>query len=162
MTPAWRTGRLMDFASISTGPFGSLLHKSDYVSGGVPLVNPINIDGENIVPNPEKMIGSATVRRLASYVLREGDIVVSRRGELGRCAAISLNEVGWMCGTGCFFVRPDDSIEPRFLAAMLRSDLYRKKLEEASTGATMPSVSNAAWAAAICGAVGVPGMLISN
>ena len=28
---------------VSTGPFGSMLHKSDYVSNGIPLVNPTNI-----------------------------------------------------------------------------------------------------------------------
>jgi type I restriction enzyme S subunit len=143
VTESRRTGQLMEFASVSTGPFGSLLHKSDYVSDGVPLVNPINIVGERIVPDPEKLIDGTTVERLASYILREGDIVISRRGELGRCAAIGPNESGWVCGTGCFFIRPGNVIEPRFLAAMLRSDVYRKKLEGASTGATMPSISNA-------------------
>jgi hypothetical protein len=28
---------------MSTGPFGSMLHKSDYVENGIPLVNPANI-----------------------------------------------------------------------------------------------------------------------
>lgn len=142
MTEGWRTGRLIDFASVSTGPFGSLLHKSDYVSDGVPLVNPINIVGDQITPDPEKLIDKQTVSRLASYILRQGDIVVSRRGELGRCATIGPDESGWVCGTGCFFIRPGNDVEPRFLAAMLRSDRYRRAMEMASTGATMPSVSN--------------------
>ena len=142
MTKGWRTERLIDFASVSTGPFGSLLHKSDYVSDGVPLVNPINIVGERIIPDPEKRIDKKTVLRLASYILQQGDIVVARRGELGRCAAIGPGESGWVCGTGCFFIRPGSDIEPRFLAAMLRSDRYRSELEAASIGATMPSISN--------------------
>ena len=142
MTKGWRTGRLIDFASVSTGPFGSLLHKSDYVSDGVPLVNPINIVGERIVPDSRKLIDRATACRLSPYILRQGDIVVSRRGELGRCTAIGPGQAGWVCGTGCFFIRPGNEIEPRFLAAMLRSDKYRSQLESASTGATMPSISN--------------------
>jgi type I restriction enzyme S subunit len=97
----WQTKRLIDVsAAISTGPFGSILHKSDYVDHGVPLVNPINIIDDRIVPDPSKLISKGTKRRLANYVLAEGDIVVARRGEIGRCAVVGPNEVGWLCGTG--------------------------------------------------------------
>jgi type I restriction enzyme S subunit len=82
------------------------LHKSDYTVHGVPLVNPINIRGGCIIPDPEKSINEATKKRLSSYVLEVGDIVVGRRGEIGRCAVVGPREAGWICGTGCFFVRP--------------------------------------------------------
>jgi len=32
--------------NIQIGPFGSLLHKFDYVVGGIPLVNPSHIRGK--------------------------------------------------------------------------------------------------------------------
>ena len=52
VTKQWQTKRLADFAvAVSTGPFGSILHKSDYVDEGVPLINPTNIVGENIIPD---------------------------------------------------------------------------------------------------------------
>src|ERR1700690_3862799 len=61
----WQTKKLVDaVAAVSTGPFGSVLHKSDYVDDGVPLVNPINIIGERIVPDPTKLISDATRQRL--------------------------------------------------------------------------------------------------
>jgi type I restriction enzyme S subunit len=145
MRSGWQWKRLCDFAAaVSTGPFGSLLHKSDYVDDGVPLVNPINIVGDRIVPDPTKLIDEATTQRLSAYILEEGDIVVGRRGEIGRCAIIGPEESGWVCGTGCFFVRPLPSIDSQFLAHLIRSNDYREKLENASTGATMKNLSNTA------------------
>ena len=39
----WRTGKLSELVGqVFTGPFGSLLHRSDYVEGKTPIVNPAN------------------------------------------------------------------------------------------------------------------------
>jgi type I restriction enzyme, S subunit len=145
MTNRWQTKRLGDFAlAVSTGPFGSILHKSDYVDDGVPLVNPINIVGESIVPDQSKLISNGTIRRLSKYVLEEGDVVIGRRGEIGRCAVVGPDEKGWVCGTGSFFIRPLPALDSQFLAHLIRSNGYRKKLEQLSTGTTMKNLSNTA------------------
>ena len=137
----------MNFAElVSTGPFGSMLHKADYVSSGVPLINPINIVDDRIVPDPEKRVGPDAMTRLSSYVLKAGDIVVGRRGEIGRCAVVGESEAGWVCGTGCFFIRPKPLLDSTFMAHLLRSPRYREVLEGASTGATMKNMSNATLA----------------
>lgn len=134
---------LIEFAElISTGPFGSMLHKSDYVSDGVPLINPINIVDGMIRPDSQKQVGPEAVSRLSSYVLKAGDLVVGRRGEIGRCAVVEPAQVGWVCGTGCFFIRPRATTDARFLAHLLRSPDYRARLEQESTGATMKNMSN--------------------
>ncbi|MCA3124876.1 MAG: restriction endonuclease subunit S [Rhodocyclaceae bacterium] len=144
-TQNWTMGPLSSFVeSISTGPFGSMLHKSDYVDDGVPLVNPINIVGGSIVPTKEKQVDEATAVRLRSYLLRSGDIVVGRRGEIGRCAVVSDTQYGWLCGTGCFFIRPTSDVEPSFMAHLIRSAPYRTRLEALSTGTTMQNLSNGA------------------
>jgi len=145
MKRGWQTKRLEDFAAaVSTGPFGSILHKSDYVDNGVPLVNPINLVGDRIVPNPSKLIDHVTVKRLSNYVLYEGDVVVGRRGEIGRCAVVGSNEKGWICGTGSFFIRPLPNVDSYFLAHLIRSPGYREQLEKLSTGTTMKNLSNTA------------------
>ena len=141
----WAEKKLLEFTkSISTGPFGSLLHKSDYVEDGVPLVNPINIVGGAIVPDPSKLIDKSTKERLNSYVLLEGDIVIGRRGVIGRCAVVGSKEHGWVCGTGCFFIRPLQDVNPVFLAHLLHSKKYREELESTATGTTMKNLSNKA------------------
>ncbi len=144
MTVDWRKARLVEIANVSTGPFGSLLHKSDYVEHGLPLVNPINISDEEIVPDPKKLIGEEARTRLDGYILRGGDIVVARRGEIGRCAVVTTKEDGWVCGTGCFFIRPSSGVSAQFLARLLRSERYRDQLEKASSGTTMLNLSNQA------------------
>jgi type I restriction enzyme S subunit len=140
----WQTKCLGDYAAVSTGPFGSILHKSDYVDDGVPLVNPINIVGDSIVPDTSKLISDETIKRLSNYVLDEGDVVVGRRGEIGRCAVVGPNEKGWVCGTGSFFVRPSPNLDSQFLALLIRSPEYRERLENLSTGTTMKNLSNTA------------------
>ena len=127
---------------VSTGPFGSLLHKSDYVPNGTPLVNPANIVGKSIVPNFEKTVNQDALNRLDVYVLHANDIVIGRRGEIGRCAVVAEEQDGWLCGTGCFFIKPSANVVPDFLAHLLRSSTYRRRLEESATGATMMNLSN--------------------
>lgn len=142
---SWETGKLAKIGgNVSTGPFGSLLHKSDYVENGIPLVNPAHIIGERIEPDHRKSISTKTLNRLSAYVLAENDIVIGRRGEIGRCAVVTQAETGWLCGTGCFFIRPKASVNAHFLAHLLRSRPYREALEAMATGATMLNLSNTA------------------
>jgi type I restriction enzyme S subunit len=122
------------------------LHKADYVEDGVPLINPINIIDGRIKPDHRKLISKSTRKRLSSYILEEGDVVVARRGEIGRCAVIGAKEAGWICGTGCFFIRPLNTLDSEFLAQLLRSPVYREKLEQLARGATMLNLSNSALA----------------
>jgi type I restriction enzyme S subunit len=139
----WVERKLSEWVQdISTGPFGSLLHKSDYEHGEIPLINPINIEGDKIISDQRKAVGKVTAQRLSRYALQENDIVIGRRGEIGRCAVVARNQAGWLCGTGCFIIRPSDKIYPHFLTHLLRSRPYRELLEGVSKRATMPSISN--------------------
>ena len=78
--------------SISTGPFGSMLHKTDYVADGIPVINPANLATGNIVPSQSMMVSAETVARLSSYCLHTGMVVMGRRGEMGRCAEVTEKE----------------------------------------------------------------------
>ena len=127
---------------VFTGPFGSLLHKSDYVTGGIPLVNPAHITATGIKPDNKKTVSKETAQRLSSYIMRDGDIVIGRRGEMGRCALITDVEDGWLCGTGSFFIKPSERCNPCYLVRFLRSDTCKQKLEKIAGGAVMPNLSN--------------------
>jgi type I restriction enzyme S subunit len=131
---------------VFTGPFGSLLHKSDYVENGIPLVNPAHITDSGVDADMNKTVSKQTVRRLSSYIMHEGDIVIGRRGEMGRCALVTKAEDGWLCGTGSFFIKPSDHCEPRYLVRFLRSEGCRKRLATLTGGAVMPNLSNTALA----------------
>lgn len=127
---------------VFTGPFGSLLHKRDYVEGGIPLVNPAHITDSGIEPDQRKTVTQETAERLASYCLRKGDVVIGRRGEMGRCAVVTEVEDGWLCGTGSFVIRSSSRCDPRFVVRLLRSERCRRELEEIAGGAVMPNLSN--------------------
>ncbi|WP_298219877.1 restriction endonuclease subunit S [Halothiobacillus sp.] len=127
---------------IYTGPFGSLLHKSDYVTNGIPLVNPAHISATGIEPDMQKTVSKETAERLSSYIMREGDIVIGRRGEMGRCALVTSVEDGWLCGTGCFFIKPSERCDSGYLVRFLRSDACKQRLEKIAGGAVMPNLSN--------------------
>lgn len=127
---------------VFTGPFGSLLHKSDYIENGIPLVNPAHITNVGIEPDLRKTVSEATVQRLSSYIMRAGDIVIGRRGEMGRCAVVTDIEDGWLCGTGSFVIKPSDRCDARYLVRLLRSESCKSRLEKIAGGAVMPNLSN--------------------
>lgn len=127
---------------VSTGPFGSLLKKDEYQETGVPIVNPIDIVHCKVSSDGIKRVNEKTASRLSQYRMRAGDIVIGRRGELGRCAVIGEGQQGWLCGTGSFFLRPRKNLDSRYLCSFLGSPDARNYFERASTGATMPNISN--------------------
>ncbi|MCT7984511.1 restriction endonuclease subunit S [Laspinema sp. A4] len=129
---------------VFTGPFGSLLHKADYIANGIPLINPANIENDEIVPNFNKTVSPDVIERLQSYVLSKNNIVIGRRGEIGRCAVVREEQSGWLCGSGSFFIKTFEGVNSDFLAHLFRSAIYRNQLEELSTGATMQNLSNKA------------------
>lgn len=127
---------------VFTGPFGSLLHKSDYVENGIPLVNPAHITDVGIEPDLRKTVSEATARKLSSYIMRKGDVVIGRRGEMGRCALVTDIEDGWLCGTGSFCIKPSPRCDSGYLVRFLRSDACKRRLEKIAGGAVMPNLSN--------------------
>ena len=126
---------------VQTGPFGSSLHQSDYQLGGVPVINPASIQNERIVPFDKMAVGQTTLARLSSFQLQTDDIVMGRRGEMGRCAVVTEKERGWLCGTGSLILRPLKCIYPRFLSMLIGSPFSRQYLCETAVGTTMQNLN---------------------
>jgi type I restriction enzyme, S subunit len=126
---------------LQTGPFGSSLHQSDYQVGGTPVINPASIQNERIVPIEKMAVGPSTLERLSAFKLRADDIVMGRRGEMGRCAVVSKQEQGWLCGTGSLILRPSRFIYPRFLALLIGSPFGREYLGGTAVGTTMQNLN---------------------
>ena len=140
--PEWPVVKLGEACSgILTGPFGSSLHESDYVSDGIPLINPQNIVNGAIVPDPEKSVSTTTRGRLSEFVLHANDVIVGRRGELGRCAVVESMMEGWLCGTGCFVIQPGNHFDPYFLALHVSSPSSRDYFDRNSVGVTMKNLN---------------------
>ncbi|MFF0726886.1 N-6 DNA methylase [Streptomyces sp. NPDC004134] len=124
------------------GPSGSLLGAKDYVDTGVPVVMPKDLTGNGFSGESIRHITERQAEKLDRFRVRRGDVVVARRGELGRCAVVREEQHGWICGTGCFLLRPTDELNADYFAAYLRSPEARNWLEARSTGSmTMKTIS---------------------
>ena len=134
---------------VRIGPFGTMLHKEDYIDNGVPVINPQHIKQNAICPSSkitvsnEKAIelGSYCLKELGSYCLKVNDIIMGRRGEMGRVAAVGANEAGWICGTGSIMLRLRNEFDAKFYAKILSSPRVVHYLEENATGTTMKNLN---------------------
>ena len=125
---------------MSTGPFGSMLRKSDYVVEGIPSVNPQNIKGSKVVIDGIAKVSYQKAEELSKYYLKENDIILARRGDLSKCAIITPKEQGWLCGTGSFFLHIEEVL-PIVFYYQFTSKSIQKQLLEKSIGATMPNLN---------------------
>jgi type I restriction enzyme S subunit len=139
----WEVKRIRDIAdALQTGPFGSQLHANEYVLGGYPVINPANLRDGGLVPDEECTVNDAAAERLAHHRLRDGDILFARRGELGRCGLVTIQEEGWLCGTGCLRLRVRrDATRPKFLIRLLSVSGVADWLGLQSVGATMQNLN---------------------
>jgi len=125
-------------------PFGSQLHTSDYWPGGIPVVNPSHLRDGCIQADPDVAVDERTRDRLIRHELRAGDIVLARRGELGRSALVTQCEQGWLCGTGSLRMRPRrDLVHSPFLNSFLSTKGVQDWLTLRSVGSTMDNLNTA-------------------
>ncbi len=138
----WAIVRFADvLIELQTGPFGASLHQNDYEYGGTPVINPASIKEGKIVPIKKMSVGDKTLERLSTFKLQTGDIVMGRRGELGRCAVVTEQEDGWLCGTGSLVLRLSVVHYAKFLAILISSPHVREYLVGSSVGATMQNLN---------------------
>ena len=136
---AWAS-TLGELADVQIGPFGSLLHKDDYVSGGVPVLNPMHIRGGQIKPDYEFAVSDEKAASLPQYRIRTGDILLGRRGEMGRAGVAIPAHDGMLCGTGSLILRPRYG-DSSYLHAVATSPRMKKHLERNSLGSTLPNLN---------------------
>lgn len=138
----WEVKKIGDLALVKTGPFGSMLHKEDYICDGIPLVNPVHMKDFKIVPDLDFTISNEKASELENYLLKSNDVVFARRGDIGRCAIVSEAEQGFICGTGSLFVRFSKEIESIFIMYIIRCDSFSKHLISKAKGATMLNINS--------------------
>lgn len=137
----WEVKKMKDLAMVKIGPFGSLLHTSDYITGGTPLVNPIHMKNGKICSENSFTISDEKKKEMQPYLLKKGDVIFARRGEIGRCAIVSEMEDGYVCGTGSLFVRFTEPISEVFVLFLTKSKAIIKELVSKAKGATMLNIN---------------------
>ena len=130
---------LSDLADIKIGPFGSLLHKEDYIDGGHPLLNPSHIVDGKVSPDDKLTISDEKYEELSAYQLKTGDVVMGRRGEMGRCAVVP--EDGFLCGTGSMLIRTKGEVTADYIQKIISFPSFKKTIEDMAVGQTMPNLN---------------------
>lgn len=132
---------LSDLADIQTGPFGSQLHKEDYVQTGTPIVTVEHLGKKKFTEQNLPCVSDTDKARLSKYILRKGDIVFSRVGSVDRCSYVSDDYDGWMFSGRCLRVRPLSEIDSQYLYYYFTLESTKKFVRGIATGATMPSIN---------------------
>ena len=127
---------------VQTGPFGSQLHKKDYVSVGTPIITVEHLGDNRILHEGVPRVSDHDRERLSKYILRDGDIVFSRVGSVDRRALVNKAENGWLFSGRCLRVRPDPSkIDSGYLSYFFGLPAFKEHIRAIAVGATMPSLN---------------------
>ena len=103
---------------------------------------PQNIGDNRIDESGIARISQEDANRLKRYLVRKGDIVYSRRGDVEKRALVRDAENGWLCGTGCLRVRlGDNGVDPRYASYFLGHPRVREWIVRHAHGATMPNLN---------------------
>lgn len=126
---------------IQIGPFGSQLHKSDYLEYGIPLINPTNIKENKISIDEAACISEEKYNSMPQYHLFDGDVVMARRGDLSKVALVRQNGGKMFCGTGSLYIRFSEELNKFFLFKLLSNEKTINFLEKEARGVTMPNLN---------------------
>lgn len=132
---------LGNIADVQTGPFGSQLHKEDYVEFGTPMVTVEHLGNRAFTKQNLPMISASDKKRLNKYVLNEGDIVFSRVGSVDRCSYVDNKHLGWMFSGRCLRIRPCNVVYPLYLYYYFCMENTKQFIRNIAVGATMPSIN---------------------
>ena len=142
---SWEVKRLDEVSlekGIQTGPFGSQLHAHEYTTDGVPVVMPKDMKPPLIDISDIARIPEHRAIDLSKHRVKKGDILFSRRGDIGRFALMEASSEGWVCGTGCLRVRLKNGVvHPYFIAQYLTKDEPKEWLNLNAVGLTMLNLS---------------------
>ena len=123
---------------MSTGPFGTMIKKSDHKASGVPMLGIENIgkgqfiDGNKIYVTPEK------AEELKAFTLKAGDIIISRSGTVGEICAVPERAEGALLSTNLMRVSLDNSIirSDYFIALFQSKGIVLDQIKEFCKGST--------------------------
>lgn len=126
-----------------TGPFGSTLSAKEFVEGGVPVIHPSHIRDGRATIDPKSTLPPDRAAQLKRWQVAAGDIVLMRKGDVGRSAIITPEQSGWIISSDCISIRLSDSasLSPQFLRLALSAPAAMSTLLRNAPGTTMPGIN---------------------
>lgn len=137
--PKWKEKKLGDMnVSISDGNYGEMYPKAnEMIKSGVPFIRANNIKNLKIVWDDMKFISSKLHESLQSGHLKENDILVTTRGDIGMLAYVDKEFNNANINAQICLLRCGKNIFSRFLLNYLSSRIGKKQFTELQTGSAL-------------------------
>ena len=127
---------------IKCGPFGTQLNKDEYKESGIAVWEIPQINSEFKVP-PTHFVTQGKASVLDSFSIRPGDIAMSRKGNVGRCAVFPKHLKNGIIHSDVLRIRVDTTkVSPDFMKCQLHySGDVQHQIELVSSGAIMAGIN---------------------
>jgi len=128
--------------TLQTGPFGTVLKASSYKSTGYPIVNPVNMKSGSIWVENGPFIGEEDWLRLKKYTMKQGDLVIGRKGDMSNLIFVRPEHNGYLVGSDCIRFRiSSERINNRYFFHFLKSNVTKRWIQRQAYGTVMPGIN---------------------
>ena len=142
----WNKSKLIEVCvdkdDIKCGPFGTQLSKDEYMESGIAVweIPQINTAFKS---RPVHFITSEKAEQLKAYTIIPGDIAMSRKGNVGKCAIFPENYPVGIIHSDVLRIRINSQlVNPTFMMCQLHfSGAITRQIELVSSGAIMAGVN---------------------
>ena len=131
-----------DKDDIKCGPFGTQLSKDEYTTSGIAVWEIPQINTA-FLSEPTHFLTEEKAEQLNSYTIIPGDIAMSRKGNVGKCALFPNDYPDGIIHSDVLRIRVDrERLNPAFMVCQLHfSGFVTRQVELVSSGAIMAGVN---------------------
>ena len=131
-----------DKDDIKCGPFGTQLSKDEYTTSGIAVWEIPQINTA-FLSEPTHFLTEEKAEQLNSYTIIPGDIAMSRKGNVGKCALFPNDYPDGIIHSDVLRIRVDrERLNPAFMGCQLHfSGFVTRQIELVSSGAIMAGVN---------------------
>lgn len=128
--------------NIKCGPFGTQLNKDEYMSSGIAVWEIPQINS-SFQTKPTHFISQEKAEQLQSYSITAGDIAMSRKGNVGKCAVFPKTFSDGIIHSDVLRIRLDSKrVNPVFIMCQLHySRDVQRQIDLVSSGAIMAGIN---------------------
>ena len=132
----------VDNDDIKCGPFGTQLSKDEYTESGVAVWEIPQIN-KAFLSTPTHFLAEEKAEQLKAYTIVPGDIAMSRKGNVGKCALFPESYSDGIIHSDVLRIRVDKKrVNPVFMMCQLHfSGAVTRQIELISSGAIMAGVN---------------------
>ena len=122
---------------MATGPFGTMLKKSEHQKSGIPVLGIENI-GEGVFQMPNKIfISNEKAIELKSFRVKENDIIISRSGTVGEICLLPRKMKNSIISTNLIRVSLNQEIiNPKFFVYLFQGGKVRQQVFDLCKGSS--------------------------